>query len=347
MSDQLPEPGTWTIDSVHSFTAFTVEHFTVAFAHGIAAGPTGTITIADDVLSSSVTASVDVTTLTTANQMRDEKILGPDVLDAGNHPTIDFVSRTLLKAAEGYELDGNLTLHGITRPVTLALTPHGVITDTWGKTRFGLTATTEIQRSEFDVLKFGYVALASGGFMVPDAVRVTLEIEATRDEAAGLQAVQDLAAGRAQGLELGGGQGVHDELADGLDMAGGGFGDLVPAGAGENRVDIAAVPRAGLTADPAAPLQPADHVRQAGQRPAGHGGQVAHAQCAVRGLGQADQDHVLEVRDVRVPLQLGVEGGGEPEQQRRQRTPGLLLVLGQPAGLVHRISVAGPPKPPA
>lgn len=182
MTDQLPGPGTWTIDPIHSFVEFTVEHFTVAFARGIAAGPTGTITIAPDPLSSSVRASVDVTTLTTANKMRDDKILGPDVLDAERYPTIDFVSRALREASHGYELDGDLTLHGVTRPVTLALTPHGVITDTWEKTRMGLTATAEIARSDFDVLKFGYVALASGGFMVPDAVRVTLEIEATRDE---------------------------------------------------------------------------------------------------------------------------------------------------------------------
>ena len=57
-----------------------------------------------------------------------------------------------------------------------------MITDVWGKTRLGLTATTQIQRSDFDVLKWGHVALAAGGFMVPDAVRVTLEIEAVRDE---------------------------------------------------------------------------------------------------------------------------------------------------------------------
>jgi polyisoprenoid-binding protein YceI len=182
MTDQLPGPGTWTIDSTHSWVEFTVEHFTVAFARGIASGPTGSITIADDLPSSSARASIDVSTLTTANKVRDEKILGPDVLDAAQFPTIDFASRAL-RAADGvYQLDGDLTLHGITRPVTLALTPHGVITDVWGKTRLGLTATTQIQRSDFDVLKWGHVALAAGGFMVPDAVRVTLEIEAVRDE---------------------------------------------------------------------------------------------------------------------------------------------------------------------
>jgi polyisoprenoid-binding protein YceI len=182
MAVPLPQPGTWTIDSTHSFVAFTVEHFTVAFARGIASGPTGTITVADDPLSSSVQASIDVSTLTTASKARDEKILGPDVLDAERYPTIDFASTGLREVAPGkYALDGDLTIHGITRPATLDLTVNGVITDVWDKARLGLTATTEIKRSDFDVLRFGYVALAAGGFMVPDAVHVTLEIEATRD----------------------------------------------------------------------------------------------------------------------------------------------------------------------
>lgn len=193
MSNQLPEAGTWTIDSAHSFAAFTVEHFTVAFARGIMAGPTGTITVAEKLESSSVTASIDVTTLTTANEKRDQHILSADFLNAEKYPTIDFTSRALRrvkksglfkKAPESYELDGDLTLHGVTKPVTLALTPHGVVTDTWGKTRFGLTATAEIKRSEFDAGEFGHVALDSGGFMLPDAVQVTLELEATKDEAA-------------------------------------------------------------------------------------------------------------------------------------------------------------------
>lgn len=192
MSNQLPKPGTWTIDSVHSFTEFALAHFTVAFARGMTAGPTGTITVAEDLVSSSVTASIDVTTLTTLNQQRDAHLLSPDLLHAEKYPTIDFASRALRrtqqsaglfkKKTEGYELDGDLTLHGVTKPVTLTLTPGGVVTDTWGKTRFGLTATGEIQRSDFGLGEFGHTALDSGGFMLPDAVRITLELEATRDE---------------------------------------------------------------------------------------------------------------------------------------------------------------------
>jgi polyisoprenoid-binding protein YceI len=179
----LPEPGTWTIDSMHSFVTFTVQHFTIAFAHGLASGPAGTITVAPDVLSSSVRASIDAGTLRTGNTLRDEKVLGPDVLDVAAYPTIEFSSRALREQSPGrYALDGDLTIHGVTQPTTLDLTIHGVITDTWGKSRLGLTATADIKRSDFGVLKFGHVALAAGGFMVPDTVRVSLDVEATRDE---------------------------------------------------------------------------------------------------------------------------------------------------------------------
>ena len=182
-TSQSPEPGTWTIDSMHSFVAFTIEHFTIALARGIASGPAGTITIAPDPLSSSVQASIDAATVTTGNAMRDDKVRGPDVLDAEQYPTIDFASASVTEASPGhYTVAGDLTLHGITRQVTLDLAVRGVITDSWGKTRLGLTATTTIKRSEYDVLKFGHVALAAGGFMLPDAMSVTLEIEATRDE---------------------------------------------------------------------------------------------------------------------------------------------------------------------
>jgi polyisoprenoid-binding protein YceI len=178
----LPEPGTWTIDSMHSFVTFTVEHFTVALARGLASGPSGTIRVAPDLLSSSVNAAIDAATLTTGNALRDEKVLGADVLDVATYPTIDFSSRGLTESAPGrYALAGELTIHGVTQPVTLDLVFRGVITDTWGKERLGLTATAEIKRSDFGVLKFGHVPLAAGGFMVPDTVRVVLDVEATRD----------------------------------------------------------------------------------------------------------------------------------------------------------------------
>jgi polyisoprenoid-binding protein YceI len=178
----LPEAGSWTIDSVHSFVTFTVEHYTIAFARGIAAGPTGTITIDSDVTNSSVDASIDATTVTTANEARDAKILGPDVLDVEKFPTIDFHSHGLRPAGDHrYVLDGHLTLHGVTQPVELDLAFNGIVEDSWGNSRLGLSASTELNRDQFGSGEWANRALVTGGFMVPHEVKINLEIEATKD----------------------------------------------------------------------------------------------------------------------------------------------------------------------
>lgn len=184
-SPTLPAPGTWMIDTLHSFVSFTIEHFTIAVARGLGSGPTGTIFIADDLTASSVSAHIDASTLTTANEIRDGKIHGPDVLDTARFPTIDFSSRSLRELETGlYEVDGELTIRGITRPIILEVTARGVVTDIWDKLRLGLTTTAEIKRSDFGADKWGRVPLAAGGFMVADTLRVTLELEATQAEAA-------------------------------------------------------------------------------------------------------------------------------------------------------------------
>jgi polyisoprenoid-binding protein YceI len=184
LKETAPEPGTWTIDTVHSFVSFTVEHMGLALARGIASGPAGTITIDPDLVNSRVTAAIDAATIKTGNEMRDAKVLGPDVLDTEKFPTIDFTSTAMRELMpDGFALDGELTLHGVRRPVTLELRYTGVITDSWGKTRLGVTAQTTLKRDEFGAGDFGHVTLPLGGIMVPHAVAVTLDIEATRDEA--------------------------------------------------------------------------------------------------------------------------------------------------------------------
>lgn len=181
----LPDPGAWTIDTNHSFIMFTVEHFRVAFARGIAGGTTGVITVGQEPADTSVSAVIDATTLTTANAQRDERMLGPDLLDVERFPTIEFTSTSLAGRGENrYELSGELTIRDVTLPVTLDLVFNGVMIDTRDRTRMGLTATTEIQRDEFGAGEWGYAALVGGGYMVPHAVKVTLDIEATKDETA-------------------------------------------------------------------------------------------------------------------------------------------------------------------
>ncbi len=179
---ELPEAGSWTIDSVHSFVAFSVEHYTIAVARGIAAGPTGTITIAPEITESSVEAVIDATTVTMGNAGRDEKVLGPDVLDVEHFKTIEFRSRALSPVGDHhYALDGELTLHGVTKPISLDLVFNGIVEDSRGLTRLGLSATTEIRRDEFGSGEWAHRALDTGGFMVPHEVKFTLDLEATKD----------------------------------------------------------------------------------------------------------------------------------------------------------------------
>jgi polyisoprenoid-binding protein YceI len=105
-----PEPGRWTIDAVHSFVSFSVLHMNVSYARGIAVGPTGTITIAPNLLDSSVEATIDASTLTTLNPVRDAKIRGSELLDVDRYRTIDFVSTGLWSSGENYyELGGHST----------------------------------------------------------------------------------------------------------------------------------------------------------------------------------------------------------------------------------------------
>ena len=180
-----PEPGRWTIDTVHSFVSFRVLHMNVSYARGVAVGPTGTITIAANLLDSSVEATIDASTLTTLNPVRDAKIRGPELLDVDRHSTIDFISTGLWSSGENYyELGGQLTIHGVTKDVSLDLVFNGVVTDTWGTRRLGVTATTELSRDDFGAGEWGHVMAPGGGFMVPHNLKVTLDIEATKDEEA-------------------------------------------------------------------------------------------------------------------------------------------------------------------
>jgi polyisoprenoid-binding protein YceI len=180
-----PEPGRWTIDAVHSFVSFKVLHMSVSYARGIAVGPAGTITIEPDVLDSAVEATIDASTLTTLNPVRDAKMHGRDLLDVERYPTIDFASTGLFSSGENYyELSGRLTIHGVTKDVSLDLVFNGVVTDARGKRRLGVTARTELSRDDFGAGEWGHVLLPGGGFMVPHHISVTLDIEATKAEEA-------------------------------------------------------------------------------------------------------------------------------------------------------------------
>ena len=178
-----PAPGLWTIDPVHSFVTFAVEHLTISLARGLASGPVGTITVAPDVIGSSVEASIDVSTLTTGSTARDRTMLGPDGLDLEQIATIDFRSTEVRPLADNrLDVDGLLSLRGVTRPVPLAVVVNGWVTDNHGVVHLGLSATATLRRDEFGFGAWGHIPIPGGGFIVPNTVRITLDIEALQSE---------------------------------------------------------------------------------------------------------------------------------------------------------------------
>ncbi len=170
----------WQIDPAHSDALFSVRHMGIANVHGSFSGVTGTVTLDDkNMAQSSVDATIDTTTVDTANAMRDKDLKGPNFLDVAKFPTMHFVSTKLVQTNGQWQLLGTLTLHGVTKPVTLALDTTGKEQlDPWGKTRRGFTATTTINRRDFGVVWSG--TLKSGDAVVADAVQITLEVELIR-----------------------------------------------------------------------------------------------------------------------------------------------------------------------
>jgi polyisoprenoid-binding protein YceI len=169
--------GTWAIDPVHSEVSFTVKHMMVSKVRGRFDTFEGTIVTTADPLSSSVTASVDLSSVNTGQEQRDAHIRSADFFEVEKHPFMTFASTGVRPDGDRFLLDGNLTLKGVTKPVTFKLDVNGFGPDAYGGTRVGFSATTEISRSEFGVNFNGPIPGVPGGVAVSDKVTINLEIE--------------------------------------------------------------------------------------------------------------------------------------------------------------------------
>jgi polyisoprenoid-binding protein YceI len=168
--------GTWDIDTSHSDVSFTIRHMMVSKVRGRFGKFSGEIVTGENLADSTVTATIDATSIDTNNEQRDGHIRSADFFDVENHPEWTFRSTALRVDGEDLALDGELTIKGVTRPVTLALEVNGFGPDAWGGTRAGFSASTTIDRNDFGVdIK---MPLDGGGVVVGDKVQIHLEIEA-------------------------------------------------------------------------------------------------------------------------------------------------------------------------
>ncbi len=170
----------WTIDPAHSTAAFSVRHMMVSNVRGHFADLEGTVEIeGDDPASAKVAVSIDPASIQTGEPKRDEHLRSADFFDVAAHPSMSFVSRRVEKAGDGYRLVGDLTMHGVTREVVLdilELTP--AIRDQRGMLRRGASAAGTLDRKDFG-LTWNRL-LETGGVVVGDEVRLTIDVELVR-----------------------------------------------------------------------------------------------------------------------------------------------------------------------
>ncbi len=172
------EAATWNIDPVHSEVGFSVRHMMVSKVRGRFTTFSGQIVTAEDPLKSSVTAEIDLSSISTGQEQRDAHIRSADFFEVETYPTMTYKSTGVRLEDGEYVLDGELTLKGVTRSVPLRLELNGFGPDAYGGVRAGFTATGEINRRDFNV-NFS-APMSNGGAVVADKITLQLEIEAVR-----------------------------------------------------------------------------------------------------------------------------------------------------------------------
>ena len=168
--------GTWDIDPVHSDISIVAKHFVISKVRGHFEDYAGTIVTGENPLDSTVNATIKATSINTKNEQRDGHIRSADFLDVEKFPEITFNSTGVRQAGDDFELDGDLTLHGVTNNITLKLEVSGLGPDAYGGTRIGFSATGSVLRSEFG-MSF-HPVMETGGAVVSDKLDVRIEIEA-------------------------------------------------------------------------------------------------------------------------------------------------------------------------
>jgi polyisoprenoid-binding protein YceI len=171
---------TWKIDPAHSNVEFTVRHMMISNVKGQFQKTSGTITTnGSDPASAKIDATIDATSIDTRVEKRDAHLKSPEFLDVDKYPTITFKSTKVEAVGPNkWKVTGDLTLHGVTKPVVLDVDGSGPPIQVMGNTRAGASATTKINRSDFGLT--WNKALESGGVMVGDEVAISIDVEAIK-----------------------------------------------------------------------------------------------------------------------------------------------------------------------
>jgi polyisoprenoid-binding protein YceI len=171
------EAAEYGIDASHSSVGFKVKHMLVSNVRGSFNDFAGSFTFVDGMPEEwSVNAEIQMTSVDTGDEKRDDHLRNADFFDVEKFPVMTFKSTKIVPAGgDSYTMHGDLTMHGVTKPVALDLTFNGAITDPWGNARAGFEASGKINRQDFGIT--WSKSMDGGGLVVGDDVHIMLEIE--------------------------------------------------------------------------------------------------------------------------------------------------------------------------
>jgi polyisoprenoid-binding protein YceI len=171
----LAEPATWNIDPAHTQATFKVRHLVISTVTGEFKKTSGVVKLDDkDLAKSSVEAKIDAASIHTREDKRDEHLRSPDFFDVQKYPEITFASKKIEKKGDRYRVTGDLTMHGVTKPVVLDTTVTKEIQDPWGMTRRGIQASTQVDRREFGLT---WSKTVEAGPVVGDEIQIEINAE--------------------------------------------------------------------------------------------------------------------------------------------------------------------------
>ncbi|GAA1212877.1 YceI family protein [Rhodoglobus aureus] len=168
--------GTWDIDAMHSTVSFTVKHLMISKVRGTFDGFSGTIVTSENPAENKVNATIDMATINTNQADRDGHLRNNDFFNVEEFPTATFTSTAVAIDGDNLTIDGELTLRGVTKPVTLKGEFGGIATDGYGQTKAAASASTIINRTDFGI---NYnAALETGGVLLGENISLTFDLQA-------------------------------------------------------------------------------------------------------------------------------------------------------------------------
>ena len=179
-TDLSTTTGTWEIDPGHTVLGFHARHAMVAKVRGRFSDFTGSFTLdGTNPAASSATLTIMAASIDTKNADRDGHLTSPEFLDVEQFPTITFTSTSVTQKSDSeFDVTGDLTIHGVTKPVTIHWELIGTTVDPWGGTRIGFEGKAEFSRKDFGMV--WNVALETGGVLVGDTVKLEFDVEAVK-----------------------------------------------------------------------------------------------------------------------------------------------------------------------